>query len=87
MERLGYVRKERYEEIVKEADDLRRRVSELEARIKGFEEERKKMEERVENMKKSLELIEAADMPVETALGLIKKGVDFLLNTLKEASE
>jgi len=87
MERLGYVRKERYEEIVKEADDLRRRVSELEARIKGFEEERNKMEERVENMKKSLELIEAADMPVETALGLIKKGVDFLLNTLKEASE
>jgi len=87
MERLGYVRKERYEEIVKEADDLRRRVSELEARIKGFEEERNKMEERVENMKKSLELIEAADMPVETALGLIKKGVDFLLNTLREAGD
>jgi len=87
MERLGYVRKEWYEKVVKERDDLKRMVTELEAKIKGFEEERRKMEERVKNVKKSLELIEVADMPMETALGLIKKGVDFLLNTLREAGE
>lgn len=40
MERLGYVKKERYEETARERDELKRRVGELEAKVTELEKER-----------------------------------------------
>jgi len=94
MERLGYVRKQRYERVVKESDDLRRTIAELEARIRALEEDRKRTEDRtsrmkgrVEQMRKAVELLEVADMPKETAVGMIKKGLDYLLDILRETGD
>jgi len=40
MERLGYVKKERYEEAARERDELKRQVEELEAKVTELKKER-----------------------------------------------
>lgn len=44
MERLGYVKKRRYEEVVRERDNLRRRIAELEDDIRMVDKLKKTVE-------------------------------------------
>lgn len=83
MERLGYVKKDLYEEVVKERDLLRATVSKLHDEVKVYQNRRKEIEDRVEQMKRAIELMEEADVPKETLLAMVKKGIDFLYKTLK----
>ncbi|MEM3028020.1 MAG: hypothetical protein QW220_04760 [Candidatus Bathyarchaeia archaeon] len=83
MERLGYVKKDLYEEVVKERDLLRATVSKLHDEVKVYQNRRKEIEDRVEQMKRAIELMEEADVPKETLLAMVKKGIDFLHKTLK----
>ena len=48
MERLGYVKKSRYEEVVRERDSLRRSIAELEDKITVLEADKDRLEKRIE---------------------------------------
>ncbi|MBS7609194.1 hypothetical protein KEJ19_01310 [Candidatus Bathyarchaeota archaeon] len=83
LERLGYVKEDLYEEVVKERDLLRATISRLRDEIKIYEKRRQDIEDRVEHMKRAMELLEEADAPKETVLAMVKRGIDFLYRTLK----
>ncbi|MFQ6076622.1 MAG: hypothetical protein ACE5Z5_10890 [Candidatus Bathyarchaeia archaeon] len=53
MERLGYVKKERYEEAARERDELRRRVEGLEVKVTELEKERDELKKRLKKPKKA----------------------------------
>ncbi|MFQ6095725.1 MAG: hypothetical protein ACE5NN_06245, partial [Candidatus Bathyarchaeia archaeon] len=50
MERLGYVKKERYEHAVRERDEARNRIGELEALCSHLRSERDELESKVETL-------------------------------------
>jgi len=48
LEKLGYVNKSRYEEVIKERDGLRRKIAELEDKTTVLEADKNRLEKRIE---------------------------------------
>ena len=88
MERLGYVRKVRYEEVVGERDSLRRSIAELEDKIKVLEADKNRLKERVEFLEMAVPAItKIKNVGPRTAQRLQKVGIKNVIDLIEASPE
>ena len=88
MERLGYVRKVRYEEVVRERDSLRRSIAELEDKIKVLEADKNRLKERVEFLEMAVPAItKIKNIGPRTAQRLQEVGIKNVIDLIEASPE
>ena len=88
LERLGYVRKGIYEEVVSERDYLMRIVSELEDNIRALEEDKNKLEKRVEFLAMAVPaVIKIKNIGQKTAQRLGERGIKNVVDLIEASPE
>jgi len=88
LERLGYVRKGRYERVVREKDDLRRTVADLEDKIRALEEDKNRLEKRVEFLVMAVPAITSLrNIGPKTAERLEEKGIKNVIELIEASPE
>jgi len=88
LERFGYVRKGRYERVVRERDNLRRTVTELEDKIRALEEDKNRLEKRVEFLAMAVPAItRIKNIGPKTAQRLEEKGIKNIIDLIEASPE
>ncbi|MBE0512413.1 hypothetical protein IBX38_05110 [Candidatus Bathyarchaeota archaeon] len=88
MERLGYVRKGRYEEVVRERDSLRRSIAELEDKINVLEADKNRLKKRVEFLKMAVPAItKIRNIGPRTAQRLEERGIKNIIDLIEASPE
>lgn len=88
LERLGYVRKDRYEKVVRERDYLRRSVAELEDEIKALEADKNRLEKRVEFLVMAVPAItKIKNIGPKTAQRLKERGIKNIIDLIESSPE
>ena len=88
MERLGYVKKGRYEEAVREMDSLRRSIPELEGKINVLEADNKRLKKRVEFLKMAVPAItKIKNIGPRTAQRLEERGIKNIVDLIEASPE
>jgi len=88
MERLGYVKKGRYEEVVRERDSLGRSIAELEDKIRVLEADRNRLKKRVEFLKMAVPAItKIKNIGPRTAQRLEERGIKNVIDLIEASPE
>lgn len=88
MERLGYVKKGRYEEVVRERDNLRRSIAELEDKIKVLEADSNSLKKRVEFLKMAVPAItKIKNVGPRTAQRLKERGIKNIIDLIESTPQ
>lgn len=86
LERLGYVKKGRYEEVVMERDSLRRSIAELEDRIKVLEADKNRLKKRVDFLKMAVPAItKIKNIGPRTAQRLEERGIENVIDLIESS--
>jgi len=88
LEKFGYVRKGRYERVVRERDDLKRTVAELEDKIRALEEDKNRLEKRAEFLAMAVPTIKRIrNIGPKTAQRLEEKGIKNIIDLIETSPE
>ncbi len=88
MERLGYVKKGRYEEVVRERNSLRRSMAELEDKITVLEADKNRLKKRVEFLKMAVPAItKIRNIGPRTAQRLEGGGIKNIIDLIEASPE
>lgn len=88
VEKLGYVKRSKYEEIVRERDHLRRNIAELEDNKKVLEANKKRLKERAEFLKMTVPVItKIKNIGPRTAEKLEGSGIKDVIDLIEASPE